>query len=918
MAASAYYDTVQKLYIAYYGRPADPLGLEFWASKVDAAGGNTEEIVNAFGTSEEAQSIYGNLGVAAAINSIYQNIFGRDADTTGLTYYATEVNAGRLSLASLAQAIINGAQNEDATVVANKLEVAKQFTGALDTAAEIVSYNGQAAAKMAHDLLDGVTADPASVTDATGQIDSTIEDMAGAQTGNAINLTSGVDTITGTAGNDIINALPINASNGAAATTLSAFDTIDGGAGNDTLNIYTEDGNNGALAASATIKNVENVNIYNSETVFNTGTAGVVDAARFVGVTALNQNNAAANVINLAATTTAGFNNISSGSLQVTAAAAATSANVNLKNVDEGVTLAVRAGATGTLNTVNVTGNVVDGDDAGTDTSPLTLTVVAGRDVQSVAINTNLDTRLFSVSNAGGKALNAVDASGSTGDIRYVAAAAVGSIKTGTGDDVVTLRTAFSASQKAASVSTGEGNDVITVSVDNTGNNDAALTTGATASVDAGAGNDRIALNIDANVAYNVKAGAGDDIVSLETGTIKTTDLIDGGDGNDTIALAGQGRYVADDYIVLNKLIKNFEVLNFTSEAGATTAIDGSQIGMFKTISFDEGGRIAQVAADQSLVTAGDLTASAAGYTAASTGKATVYGGDLKVSVSGGQAAVIDDPDTGDQDEAQPQQNVAVTAYASNLALDVKATTTDSFASLTGDVKSATVTLTNAVDNAAAPTADTVAHFSLNTAATANAGAYTALGGLTSLTLKGNGSATIVNGANTALTLVDASQLGGTATVGASQGSALDGLDYTTNNQAAETIKLGSGLDSLTFSAGSSVYGKVDTVMGLNLVLNAEGTGLDAAKSDTIRVGEGGSFAKFTTTQVDLDLALKEAAAFTADGNAQDNVVFQLGGDTYIYQDAAGSNNGLIDAGDTLIKLAGTVDLDTLVVALQA
>lgn len=40
MAASDYMDQVQKLYIAYFGRPADPTGLNYWSSQVNAAGGN--------------------------------------------------------------------------------------------------------------------------------------------------------------------------------------------------------------------------------------------------------------------------------------------------------------------------------------------------------------------------------------------------------------------------------------------------------------------------------------------------------------------------------------------------------------------------------------------------------------------------------------------------------------------------------------------------------------------------------------------------------------------------------------------------------------------------------------------------------------------------------------------------------------
>ena len=40
MAAAAYYDAVQKLYIAYYGRPADPLGLQYWSNEIEKAGGS--------------------------------------------------------------------------------------------------------------------------------------------------------------------------------------------------------------------------------------------------------------------------------------------------------------------------------------------------------------------------------------------------------------------------------------------------------------------------------------------------------------------------------------------------------------------------------------------------------------------------------------------------------------------------------------------------------------------------------------------------------------------------------------------------------------------------------------------------------------------------------------------------------------
>ena len=37
MAASTYFAQVQQLYIAYFGRPADPIGQAYWAANIDAA-----------------------------------------------------------------------------------------------------------------------------------------------------------------------------------------------------------------------------------------------------------------------------------------------------------------------------------------------------------------------------------------------------------------------------------------------------------------------------------------------------------------------------------------------------------------------------------------------------------------------------------------------------------------------------------------------------------------------------------------------------------------------------------------------------------------------------------------------------------------------------------------------------------------
>jgi hypothetical protein len=177
------------------------------------------------------------------------------------------------------------------------------------------------------------------------------------------------------------------------------------------------------------------------------------------------------------------------------------------------------------------------------------------------------------------------------------------------------------------------------------------------------------------------------------------------------------------------------------------------------------------------------------------------------------------------------------------------------------------------------------------------------------LKLSGNGTAFVTNVNGSALTSVDASALGGTFTLGANAGDAIDGLVYDTANTKAETIKLGAGIDWITLNAGASTYGKVDSISGLHLVVNSAGDALTAA-SDKLFVAGATGAEKMTTTKTDLDLALKDAAVSTKG----DTLVFNMGGDTYIYHDGGVANT--VDVADVVVKIVGGVDLDALIVAL--
>lgn len=119
---------IQTIYIAYYGRPADPVGLAFWCGRLDEAGGNLDAIIDAFGSSAEFIDNYGDLNSTDLVNNLFVQIFGRNADQAGRDFFVGLLDSGVQSLASIALDIANGAQNDDLMVLENRREFAQSFT----------------------------------------------------------------------------------------------------------------------------------------------------------------------------------------------------------------------------------------------------------------------------------------------------------------------------------------------------------------------------------------------------------------------------------------------------------------------------------------------------------------------------------------------------------------------------------------------------------------------------------------------------------------------------------------------------------------------------------------------------------------------------------------------------------------------
>ena len=167
-------ELVARLYIAYYDRAPDPVGLQYWVNSLNN-GVPLVDIANSFAASPEAKATYPYFLLPSALNAqdflaqVYLNVFGRAIDTgagSGAEYYAAKLAAGVSAGDVLLEIIQNAGTNTtpgntDAAFLQNKVDVglywAQQAAGNLDLTYESDGVTLTAAASAsAHGVIDGV------------------------------------------------------------------------------------------------------------------------------------------------------------------------------------------------------------------------------------------------------------------------------------------------------------------------------------------------------------------------------------------------------------------------------------------------------------------------------------------------------------------------------------------------------------------------------------------------------------------------------------------------------------------------------------------------------------------------------------------------------------------------------------------
>lgn len=83
-------DQIERLYLAYFQRPSDPSGLEFWVSDSRTL----PEISEAFAQSTEFQDTYGSLTDADFVELVYNNVLDRSSDAGGRAFWLDQLANG--------------------------------------------------------------------------------------------------------------------------------------------------------------------------------------------------------------------------------------------------------------------------------------------------------------------------------------------------------------------------------------------------------------------------------------------------------------------------------------------------------------------------------------------------------------------------------------------------------------------------------------------------------------------------------------------------------------------------------------------------------------------------------------------------------------------------------------------------------
>jgi len=245
-------DPLIRVYQAAFGRVPDSSGLDYWVGVYNAGGNSVaslQAITAGFAGSTEFRNAYDALDNRGYVSALYANVLGRAGDAAGIDYWVGVLGSG------VARSTVLREFASSAEFKATTDSLIDSFLTAAANGTQ--SYSGS--------LLAG----------------------AGSSAGREFTLTTNVEGVSGSAGNDTIAGVL------GTSATYQLGDNINGGSGTDTLNLLAASHTDGA-AGIVSVDAVETINVRLLGTAAN---ALEINAADWSGVATLSNPSSLANTI---------------------------------------------------------------------------------------------------------------------------------------------------------------------------------------------------------------------------------------------------------------------------------------------------------------------------------------------------------------------------------------------------------------------------------------------------------------------------------------------------------------------------------------------------------------------------------------------------------------------------------------------
>ncbi|MFZ6765876.1 DUF4214 domain-containing protein [Undibacterium sp. Di26W] len=168
-----------EMYIAYFNRAPDAVGLDYWASRM-VDGMSLQQIANSFFVQPETVAAYPeSQNINDFVNAVYHNVLNRSPDAVGLKYWTNELQTGSVSKPLFILDVIYGARAvtgapADALALANKELVGAHF--AVNQGLTNTTW-----AKLVMNAVDGSTASVTAANQLTDSYASTAATLAGTE-----------------------------------------------------------------------------------------------------------------------------------------------------------------------------------------------------------------------------------------------------------------------------------------------------------------------------------------------------------------------------------------------------------------------------------------------------------------------------------------------------------------------------------------------------------------------------------------------------------------------------------------------------------------------------------------------------------------------------------------------------------------